>query len=261
MREPSATLADCELSFLRRRPIDPSRARAQHAGYGEALRTAGAEVVVLPPADPLPDAAFVEDTVVVVDEVAVLCAIGVASRAPEVELMASDIEPYRPVRRLPPGTATLEGGDVLRVGRTLYVGRSTRTNEHGITALRTVLEPFGYRVRTVAVNGCLHLKTACTSAADGVVLLNPAWVDPAIFEADGLEVLVVAPSEPYAGNVLRVGETLLVSAGYPETERRLQERGLQPVPVEIGELQKAEAGLSCLSVLVQGGAALPTAPQ
>jgi dimethylargininase len=250
VREPSASLADCRLSWVERSPIDLARARAQHTGYCEALRAAGAEVRVLPALDHLPDAAFVEDTAVVVDEAAILGSTGVESRTAEVEAIVGALEPYRPVRRLDRPGATLEGGDVLRVGRTLYVGRSGRTNEAGVEALRQVLEPLGYRLRVVPVEGCLHLKTGCTSAGAGAVVLNPSWVSGRPFERDGLTVVPVASSEPWAANVLTVGDTLLVPAGNPSTARRLRAAGLDPVGVDISELQKAEAGLTCLSLLV-----------
>lgn len=250
VREPSASLTQCELSYVHRSPIDLEAARAQHAGYCAALRAAGAEVRVLPALDHLPDATFVEDAAVVVDEVAVLGAPGAASRVPEVEAIAGALEGYRRVRRLDQAGATLEGGDVLRIGRTVYIGRSGRTNEAGIEAFRSILEPLGYRPRVVPVQGCLHLKTACSSAGDGIVVLNPSWVRRGLFEQDGLAVVSVASSEAWAANVLRVADTLLMPAGNRATARRLRAAGLHPSEVEIGEFQKAEAGLTCLSLLI-----------
>ena len=250
VRELSASLAECELSYVHRTPIDLSRARAQHAGYCAALRAAGAEVRVLPALDHLPDAAFVEDTAVVVDEVAVLGALGAESRTAEAEAIADSLEEYRPVQRLGRPGATLEGGDVLRIGRAVYVGQSGRTNGSGIQALRRVLEPLGYRISVVPVGGCLHLKTGCSSAGEGIVVANPSWVSVRPFEEDGLAVVPVASSEPWAANVLRVADTLLVPAGNRVTLRRLRAGGLDPVEIEIGELQKAEAGLTCLSLMI-----------
>ncbi|HEY9505309.1 MAG TPA: N(G),N(G)-dimethylarginine dimethylaminohydrolase [Gemmatimonadales bacterium] len=254
VREPSASLGECELSYVSRTSIDLSLARVQHAGYCAALGAAGAEVRVLPALDHLPDAAFVEDTAVVLDEVALLGAIGVGSRAPEVDAIGGDLERYRPLVRLGRPGAKLEGGDVLRIGRTVYVGHSRRTNLDGAEGLRSVLEPLGYRVRVVPVEGCLHLKTGCSLAGEGIVVANPSWVSGEPFERDGLEVVPVAPSEPWAANVLVVGDTLLVPAGSPATARRLRSAGLEPGDVDIGELQKAEAGLTCLSLLFSAGA-------
>jgi dimethylargininase len=250
VRQPSASLAECELSYLQRTPIDLKRAREQHAGYCAALRAAGAEVHVLPALDHLPDAVFVEDTAVVVDEVAVLGAPGVASRAGEVETIAAALGAYRPVLRLDGMGATLEGGDVLRIGRTLYVGRSRRTNDSAIQALGRHLDPLGYRVSPLPVEGCLHLKTGCSYAGAGVVVVNPRWVDARLLEGEGLTVVAVAPSEPWAANVLKAGDTLLVSTGQRTTAARLREVGLDPVEIEISEFQKAEAGLTCLSLLI-----------
>lgn len=250
VREPSASLAGCHLSYLDRTPIDLHKTRVQHAGYCAALHAAGVEVRVLPALDHLPDATFVEDTAVVLDEVAILGGLGVGSRAAEADAIVGALETYRPVRRLDRPDATLEGGDVLRVGRTVYVGRSGRTNEAGVEVLRRLLEPLGYRVRAVAVKGCLHLKTGCSYAGEGTVLVNPSWVSGRLFEEDGLTVIPVVPSEPWAANVLRVAGTLLVPAGNGATARRLVAAGLDPVEIEIGEFQKAEAGLTCLSLLV-----------
>jgi dimethylargininase len=250
VREPSASLAACELSFLHRTPIDLERARTQHASYRAALRDAGAEVRVLPPLDHLPDATFVEDAAVVVDELAVLGSLGTASRMPEAEAIAPALAAFRPVRRLQTPGATLEGGDVLRVGRTLYVGLSRRSNAQGAAGLRAMLEPLGYRIRIVPVEACLHLKTACSAAGKDVVVLNPAWVDGAVFERDGVHTVAIDPDEPWAANLLHVGSSLLAPAGNPGTVRRLRDAGLDPVEVDIAELQKAEAGLTCLSLIL-----------
>jgi len=234
VREPSASLADCELSYVDRTSIDLSKARAQHAGYCAALRAAGA----------------VEDTAVVVDEIAVLGALGAESRGPEAEAIAGTLQAYRTVRRLDRAGATLEGGDVLRIGRMVYVGRSGRSNEAGHEGLRLLLEPLGYTLRDVPVEGCLHLKTGCSSAGDGIVVLNPSWVSARTFEQDGRTVVPVTSSEPWAANVLRVGRTLLIPAGNPATARRLLAVGLDPLEIDISEFQKAEAGLTCLSLLI-----------
>ena len=250
VREPSASLAQCELSYVDRTPIDLNQARAPHEDYRAALRAAGAEVRVLPALDHLPDATFVEDTAVVLDEMAVLGALGVGSRAPEAEAIAVALEGYRTVRRLDRAGASLEGGDVLRIGRTVYVGRSGRSNDAGTQGLRLMLEPLGYRLCVVPVEGCLHLKTGCSAAGDGIVVLNPSWVSAETFEQDGLKVVSVAPAEPWAANMLRIEDTLLVAAGNRATTRRLRAAGLDPVEIDISEFQKAEAGLTCLSLLI-----------
>lgn len=245
-RAVSPSVGACELTHRERVPIDPERAAAQHAAYEAALEAAGCRLVRVPPAPDLPDAVFVEDTAVVTDEVAVLARPGAASRRPEVEAVGAVLRGYRPLREIEaPGT--LEGGDVLRVGRDVLVGESGRTNDEGIHQLRAILEPLGYRVRPIAVSGCLHLKSAVTAIADDTLLLNPAWVD-----ADALpdyRVVEVGPDEPDA-NVLRLGDTVLVPAGRPVTARRIGERGVEVAEVDISELAKAEAGVTCCSIVL-----------
>jgi dimethylargininase len=246
-RLPSATLAQCELSFLDRDPINVDRARRQHSTYRSALRAAGATVVVLPALDELPDAVFVEDTAVVVDELAVVATMGAASRRPESDPMAATLARYRPVHRLAE-PATLDGGDVLRVDRTLFVGLTPRTNAAAVDQLLALLAPLGYRVVGVPVTACLHLKSACSLAAPRTVLVNPAWASPDLF--DGFDVLTVDPDEPAAGNVLAVGDRVLVPASAPRTLARLRAEGLHAEPIDVSELQKAEAGVTCMSVLI-----------
>jgi dimethylargininase len=249
-RCPARSLAECELTYLAREPIDVERALAQHAAYVAALCAAGASVIVLPESPAYPDSVFVEDAAVVLDEVVVLTRPGAASRAGEPDLLAPHLAPYRPLARIE-APATLEGGDVLRVGRRLFVGLSPRTNAAGAEALRALAAPHGYTVTGVAVRDCLHLKTAVTALDEETLLANPAWVD--LGPLAGFDVVPVALEEPWAANVLRLGSTLLANAAYPRTLARLAQRGPAPVPVDIGEFGKAEAGLTCLSLIVGEG--------
>ena len=246
MRGVPPTLADCELTFHEREPIDLDLAVAQHAAYGDLLRSLGLEVVELP-ADPgLPDCCFVEDVAVVLDEVALLTMPGAASRRPEIAAVEAALARFRPLERtaLP---ATLEGGDVLRVGRTLFVGRSPRTNEAGIARLAVVAEPLGYRVQAVTVTGCLHLKSAVTALDDERLLANPQWVDMSAFAGKG--VVPVAPEEPGAANVLRVGGLVIAHPGFPRTLDRIAALGYAVRPLDVSEFLKAEAALTCKSLL------------
>lgn len=249
-REISPSMEDCELSFLARSPIDVERARAQHRAYLSCLTELGARVVALPAEPYLPDAVFVEDTAVVVDEVAVVTRPGAVSRRPEVISVAESLMRYRSVEFMDE-PATLDGGDVMHVGRTLYVGRTARTNADGIEALRRALAPHGYAVRAVSVDGCLHYKSGCSYVGQNTVLANPAWVDTG--EVEGLEVIHVDPDEPWAANTVRLGGTVLVSAAAPATRARLEARGFRTRALDIGEIEKAEGGLSCMSILIGGG--------
>ncbi len=251
-RCPAPTLADGELTFLDRQPIAIDLAEKQHAGYCAALAAAGLEVITLPAAAEYPDSVFVEDVAVVLDEAVVLTRPGAASRQGETALMAEALARYRPVRPLGPETAgetaTLEGGDVLRVGRRLFVGLSSRTNAAGMEALRKIAAPYGYTVIPVPVTGCLHLKTGVTALDDNTLLANPAWVDLSPFA--GMDIVPVDDAEPWGANILRHGYSLLASAAYPRTGELLNRRGYAPRLIDVSEFAKVEAGLTCLSVLI-----------
>ena len=244
-RSPGPELARCELTHLDRRPIDTDAALAQHAGYKQALRDAGVSVVELPADPDSPDGVFVEDAAVVLDEVAVLTS-PTPSRRGELGAIADALAPFRAVVRLPDGR--LEGGDVLRLGRTLYVGWSSRTNDDGIMALGEVVIPFGYTVVPVRVSGCLHLKSAACALDDWAVLLNPAWVAADAFSC--VRCVNVPADEPFGANVLRLpGGRVLVSAAHPRTADAVRAAGLHVVVVDVSELHKAESGLTCMSLV------------
>jgi dimethylargininase len=246
MRGVPPTLARCELSFREREPIDLERAVAQHAAYAALLRSLGLELVELPADAAFPDCCFVEDVAVVLDEVALLTRPGAPSRRGEIAAIEAALARYRPIEAtLPP--ATLEGGDVLRVGHTLYVGRSARTNEAGIARLAAVAEPLGYRVVPVAVTGCLHLKSAVTALDQERLLVNRAWLDPAPLR--GLDLVDVAPDEPGAANVLRVAGLVIAHPGFPRTLERVAALGYAVHPLDVSEFLKAEAALTCKSLL------------
>jgi dimethylargininase len=246
LRGVSPSIGRCELTYLERKPIDLERAVVQHAAYAALLRDLGLEVVEIPTDPALPDCCFVEDVAVVLDDLAVLTRPGAASRRGEIPAVGEALARFRPLARVE-APATLEGGDVLAVGRTLYVGRSPRTNAAGIEGLRSLAEPLGYRVVAVPVTGCLHLKTAVTALDDGHLLTNSSWIDPAPLR--GLEIVEVAPEEPGAANVLRVGDGLVVHPGFPRTLERIVARGYDVHLLDVSEFLKAEAALTCKSLL------------
>jgi dimethylargininase len=246
MRAVPPTLERCQLTFQSLEPIDLGRAVAQHAAYADLLRALGLEVVELPADPALPDCCFVEDVAVVLDEVALLTMPGAPSRRGEIAAVGEALARFRPLERTPL-PATLEGGDVLRVGRRLFVGRSPRTNEAGVARLAAVAEPLGYRVLPVTVTGCLHLKSAVTALDDERVLANPGWIDTGPFA--GLGVVPVAPDEPGAANVLRVAGLVVAHPGFPRTLDRVAELGYSVHPLDVSEFLKAEAALTCKSLL------------
>jgi dimethylargininase len=248
VREVSPHLADCTLTHLGRVPIDAARASAQHRVYCQLLQELGARVEAILPLPAAPDAVFVEDTAIVVDEVAVICGLGVVSRVGETVTTALALRQYRRLKTLSE-RATLEGGDVMRVGRTLYVGRSGRTNHAGIAELQALLAPFGYQVQGVDLDGCLHLKTACTFVPPHFVLANPAWVDPRTFGS--VTVIPVAEDEPFAANTLTLGGVTMVPSQWPRTAALLRARGVVTRDVDLSELAKAEGALTCSSLIVE----------
>jgi dimethylargininase len=245
-RDVSPALEGCELSFVRREPIDVARARMQHAEYQRALESLGCRVLRLIAEPALPDSVFVEDVAIVLDEVAVMTRPGALSRRAEVDSVAALLRQHRSLLMIEaPGT--LDGGDVLRIGRTLYVGQSDRSNAAGINQLRKLLADYGYRVNGVATRNCLHLKSAVTALADDGVLLQPEWVDRECF-AD-FRVIEVEPSEAHAANVLRIGDVLIMPSSFPRTRQRLIDAGFEIVAVDVSELQKAEGAVTCCSLV------------
>lgn len=253
-RPVSPSIARCELTHITRRPIDLELAARQLRAYEEALEAVGCEVRRLPAAPDLPDAVFVEDTAVVLDELAVLARPGAPSRRPEVSAVAEALSAWRPLQAIEP-PATLDGGDVLVTGRNVYVGASSRTNREGYEQLGDLLTPHGYTVRRVEVRGCLHLKTAVTGVADGLLLVNPDWLDRDVFRGPtgptAPEVLEVDPEEPFGANALRIGDVVLCASACPRTAARLAAAGLQVRTVDLSELAKAEGGLTCCSLIVR----------
>jgi dimethylargininase len=246
VRKPSAALSRCELTYLARAPIDLARANGQHEAYVTALRTQGIDVLILPPEPELPDAVFVEDTAVVVEECAVVTRPGAESRRAEVDTVAAALERFRPLVRLS-APATLDGGDVLRVGRSFFVGRTARTNDDGIRQLRDALVPHGYEVQAVVPDGCLHLKSAVTYVGLETVLINPQWVDVGLFSR--WQCVPVAAEEPSGANALLAGDVVHVAASAPVTRRKLDALGFTTASLDTSEFEKAEAALTCLSLI------------
>lgn len=250
VRPVSASLPACALTHRAREPIDVARAREEHAAYVHLLADLGATVVTLAAADELPDAVFVEDTAVVLDEVAVITRPGAGSRRPETAAVRAALARYRPLAGIEaPGT--LDGGDVLRLGRRLFVGRSGRTSDEGILQLRFLVRPHGYEVIPVDFTGCLHLKSAVTDVTDRLLLINPAWVDGAAFP--GFDLLAVDPSESDAANALRLGLGVVYPSRHAGTARLLERAGVRVLPVPAGEVAKAEGGVTCCSLIFTSG--------
>jgi dimethylargininase len=248
-RDVSPSIRNCELTHIEREPIDVDRARSQHREYEECLAKLGCKVVSLPAEPELPDSVFVEDTALVLDELAVIMRPGAASRRPETGSIAKALSAYRELSYIEePGT--IDGGDVLGIGKAIFVGLSYRSNAAGIEQLRRIVAPLGYRVEGVSVAGCLHLKTAVTQVAGDTLLINRACIDSGVFPK--MRLIEVAPTEPSGANALLVNDRVVYPAAFPLTLGRLRERGLDVSVVDASELAKAEAGVTCCSLIFQG---------
>lgn len=242
-----ALATDCELTHLARTPIDLPRARDEHAAYESALRGCGCEVVRIA-ADPLmADAVFIEDIAIVLDELAIITRPGATSRRRETGAIREALKAHRPLADIA-GEGTLDGGDVLRIGRRLLAGAGPRSNAEGRRQLSALAAPSGYSVESIPFTGCLHLKTAVTLVADDIVLFNPAWVSASALGA--VRTIAVDPAEPFAANAVLVNGAVIHSAEFPRTRERLERAGISVISVPAGELAKAEGGVTCCSLLV-----------
>ncbi len=247
-REVSPDIGNCELTHVPPQEINIEAARAQHLEYENVLKDLGCEIRRLSAEPGLPDSVFVEDTAIVLKEIAVITRPGAASRREETRSVAGVLKEYRSLFQMA-GPGTLDGGDVLQIGKTLYVGISSRTNEAGIKQLQEFVLPYGYRVESVAVKGCLHLKSAVTLVGEGILLVNRSWLDTRQFE--GMECIDVDPAEPCAANALLVGGGVVYPMNFPRTLRRLEKRGISVRAVDVFELQKAEGAVTCCSLLFE----------
>lgn len=251
-RPVSASLAHCELTFLDRQPIDLDRARQQHAAYESLLASLGWQIVRLPLLDDQPDAVFVEDAAIALDELAVVAPMGAASRTGESRTVENALARFLSVSHLTP-PATLDGGDVMRADRRIFVGLSRRTNVDAVDQLTRLLEPYDYEVISVSVPGALHLKSACSYLGDDALLANVDWIDPAPFTA--MEIVPVEASEAWGASVLNANGRIVMPTGFPRTAGLLERRGLDVHVIDLSELRKAEGGPTCLSILLPGTSA------
>ena len=245
-REVSPSINKCELSFHAREPIDVAKAVAQHKAYQDCLTELGVKIVSLPAESKLPDAVFVEDPAIVVDEVAIIFFMGAPSRRPEARSLADALARYRPLEFLVE-PATSDGGDVMRIGRLVFVGLSQRTNREGIAQLRDILQPYGYQVQAVEVTGCLHLKSACSYIGNNTILVNRSLIDVGPFRE--FELIDVPDEEAGAANALLVKDVVIMPASFPKTRSLLEQRGFRVQTIDLSELQKAEAGVTCTSLI------------
>lgn len=245
-REVSEAIGACELSYLPRRQIVLERARLQHRKYEECLEALGCMVRRLPAEPWFPDSVFVEDAAVVLEDLAVITRPGAESRRGETVSIARALSAYRSLAHIvAPGI--LDGGDVLRLGHRLFVGLSRRSNQAGVEQMRRLLNAGGYTVIGVQVKNCLHLKSAVTQVAQDTLLMNPDWIDSEVFGS--MRRIEVDPAEPFAANALMTPGGVVFPAAFAATRKRMEDAGINVVPVDVTELAKAEGGVTCCSLI------------
>jgi dimethylargininase len=246
-REVSPRLNECEITHIERTPIDLEIARTQHHEYINLLKAVGCDVIELPAEADLPDSVFVEDTAFILPEAAVITRPGADSRKPETESIIRALSPFIKLIRVRE-PATVDGGDVLVLGKNIYVGLSSRSNEIAIQQLNELLCDAGYKVIGVELHDCLHLKSAVSRVDEKTLLINKGWVDIKYFE--GFELIEVDSSEPYAANCLPIGDAIIFPTAFPETQAKLEGRGYKVVTVDVSELAKAEGAVTCCSLII-----------
>ena len=247
-RRPSPHLDRCELTYIERNRIHILRAESQHREFRKLLTKCNYRVITLDAVTNLPDSVFVEDTALVLPEIAVVFPMAEGSRSGESDLIEAELRPFRKTVRIEP-PAKIEGGDILRVGKTIFAGISARTNATGAEALAEIVRKWDYEVVKVPVKDALHLKTACTALDDETLIINPSWVDPAAFK--GLRCIEVGPEEPFAANTLSLNNQIVMCEGFVKTRGRIEKAGFSTTTADISEFLKAEAGLTCLCILIE----------
>ena len=247
-REVSPRFNECEITHIDRTPIDLTIARAQHHEYVQALLKIGCRVIELREEPDLPDSVFVEDAAFILPEVAVITRPGADSRKPETESISQALSPYRPLVHITP-PATLDGGDVLVLGKNIYVGLSTRSTPEAVAQLQDLLNNYGYKVSGLELTDCLHLKTAVTRVDDKTLLINKNWIDPTHFA--GYDLIEVDPSEPFAANCLPVNGVIIFPTAFPKTQDKLEQQGFKIKSVNVDELAKAEGAVTCCSLIIE----------
>jgi dimethylargininase len=246
-RQVSPRFEECEITHIERTPIDLDVARAQHHEYTQLLKALGCAVIELPAEPDLPDSVFVEDTAFILPELAIITRPGADSRKPETKSILHALTPLIQTIQLQ-APATLDGGDVLVLGKNIYVGLSTRSTPAAVDQLHEILGKYGYSVTGVQLHDCLHLKTAVTRVDNKTLLINPNWVDTHHFEE--FNWIEVDSSEPLAANCLPIGDFIIFPTAFPKTRAKLEGAGFKVVTVDVSELAKAEGAVTCCSLII-----------
>jgi dimethylargininase len=242
------TLNKCVRTHSLRQRVELQLARKQHDEYCKALQERNLEIVRIPADNSFPDCVFVEDPAVVYADHAIICSMGAKSRTGEIELVEATLRHiFKKVTRINP-PATIEGGDVLKVGNDLYVGLTSRTNLEGINQLRMAMKNHECRVIPVEVKNILHFKSACTYIGDDYIVANPGYFDLGVFSS--FKLIPLPKAEAYAANCLAINGIVYISKGYPMTRKLIEKEGFDTGELEVSEFKKCEGSLTCLSILI-----------
>jgi dimethylargininase len=247
-RDVSPRFNECEITHIDRTPIDVNVAQSQHHDYVQSIKELGYAVLELPAEQDLPDSVFVEDTAVVLPNVALITKPGADSRKPETESITQALRPYRDLVFIE-SPSSLDGGDVLVLGKNIFVGLSTRSNINAVHQMNQLLGHYGYKTKGVEMHDCLHLKTAVTRVDDKTLVINRKWVDVENFES--FDLIDVDESEPFAANCLPIGDSIIFPVAFPKTGAKLAARGYKIKPVIVDELAKAEGAVTCCSLILE----------
>lgn len=246
-RKVSPRFNECEITHIERTPINVNIACQQHDAYVHLLGELGCQVIELPEEPNLPDSVFVEDVAFILPEAAVITRPGADSRKPETQSIIPALSPYLPLLHVSE-PATVDGGDVLVLGKNIYIGMSTRSTIEAVNQLTGLLDQNGYTVHGAEMTDCLHLKTAVTKVDNSTLLINKNWVDPSNFP--GFNLIEVDASEPFAANCLPVNGKIIYPTTFPKTRKRLEEKGFVIAPIDLSELAKAEGAVTCCSLII-----------
>ena len=244
VRSPSKNFAHALSEHPEAASINIQKAQQQHTAYCKALQTSGLTVEVLEPLDAFPDSVFIEDNALILDGQVVLCSMKEHTRQGEVDFLAKSFQSRLPMLQLNP-PVFMDGGDILQTEDTVFVGQSQRTNPKAVTVLQSLTLK---QVIPVQVKKGLHLKTSVSALGGNLLVINPSHVEAELFR--GFEWIEVEEEEAYAVNCLAVEENVILPAGFPKLEQQIQKHGLSTLPVEMSEFQKADGGVTCLSILI-----------
>ncbi len=244
-----ASFAECVAATPPDPPLSQEVAAEQHARYVAALEQGGYDVVAVPADDDRPDSSFIEDTAVVIGARVLATRPGHPSRRDEVAPVAGALGGRYPVHRVR-APAMIDGGDFLKMGSSVFVGRSDRTNDEGVSAVAAIAEPQGLSVTSVPVGRVLHLKSGLSALDDSTLLWHPNACDRSVF--DGFDIVEVPGVDPEAANVLRLADgRILVAEHHQETASLVAARGFGVVTVDVSEFARADGGLTCLSIRIR----------